>query len=222
MGIGLGVLGGAIVGGLFGKSGQDSANRANSAMSLRQMQYEHKEARYQRDFQKTMSDSAVNRRMKDMKNAGINPILASKYDATTPAGAMGKGSMPTMQNSAAAAMKSANDAMQMGQAFANMRKTMAEANVIESKGPGADIKEDFMEGAKKIYLNLGDKKTSAVGAIKETRSFSKNVKSSVRELLNKKKPAKIIKKGRNYSITEDRKYKYYYDKNGKLLQRILK
>ncbi|AXL15142.1 DNA pilot protein [Microviridae sp.] len=65
------------LGGVLGFTGQQDANRTNIRL-----------ARENREWQERMSNSAVTRRFADLDRAGVNPMLAGQFDATTPPGSL--------------------------------------------------------------------------------------------------------------------------------------
>lgn len=130
--------GGALLGGLLGGVGQAAANRANIKLAREQM-----------EFQERMSNTAVQRRMEDMRAGGINPLLAARYDASTPAGAM-----PIMGNVGLAASQAGGQLGSTGAQIEQMDEQIAQieaqTNLSQEQARSLALVASFSENTGKF------------------------------------------------------------------------
>lgn len=93
------LAGANIIGSALGAFGAGNANAANASMAREAWNNNLYAMMENQRFQERMSSTAYQRSMMDMRNAGLNPILAySQGGATTPGGMGASMSAATMQN----------------------------------------------------------------------------------------------------------------------------
>jgi len=194
------LIGGAL--GFLGASEQASTSRDianmqmgfNAEQSQLQRDWATKEASTARDFSKEMSSSAVQRRMEDLKKAGINPILAGKYDASTPAASTLSGSAasysstPSIPNKMASAMQASKVFNELKLLKENVRLTSNQADKTESQADIFDVTAEFAK-----VLERSIEAISGKGEGTGFRDIPHNIKRAVED---HKKGSKIRNKDR--------------------------
>lgn len=107
------MLAGELAGTWFAGQGQRKANDRNVALAREQMNFQRDMAHSAEAFSERMSGTAYQRKIADLKAAGLNPALAYEGGASAPTGVTAGGAQARVENvaSSAAAVRQVQQAM---------------------------------------------------------------------------------------------------------------
>lgn len=168
------------------------ANRASRENAKSAWAFDARMARENRKFQERMSNSAMQRSVKDMEKAGINPLLGiAKGGASTPAGSAASGSAADVKsadfdNPMKAFEQVTGNVLQAKQLQLNTKKLGEEIKTMESNRRNIDMdtkvkSRTLPEAEMKNYIYNGMKKLLE-------KSGSSAVKNQGRDRTNETQP----------------------------------
>lgn len=154
--------GAALLGQYIQGQGQREANDTNIDIANQTNAMNQSNAREQMAFQEQMSSTAHQREVKDLRAAGLNPILSVNAGSSSPSGAAGTATAAKVENvqegmAATAreimaqqlAMKRQKEELQLMEA--QRKKTDTERQVIRRGIPEAELKNDIWSTLKKKW-----------------------------------------------------------------------
>lgn len=137
-------------------------------------------ARENREFQREMSNTAHQREVKDLIDAGLNPILSASKGgggATTP-----QGNAPTVQNPLAGFANSAFSAMRIG---SEIQKLKSDTNLSDKLAEEAEEKAETQASIRDTNTALQGKHNQDVLESKaRTRKAEREIDKTVKEIDN--------------------------------------
>ena len=219
---------GEAISGVFNYAGQNNANNTNIMLQNKANQFNAKEAEKNRQWQAEMSNTAKTREVADLKNAGLNRLLAATGGASTPSGGAATGGAAHVENALSGAVSSAMEAGKLslqkrmqGAQLGNLeeqnkllqdqqKKTRMETFVMSKGVPEADLKNS-------IYSNLLKPIVDKINGINKTSANSPKAlpQNEVDDLIKKAEQKRLEK------VNQEKATKKQIQQNRNLYDRSL-